>query len=246
MFEIDNILFLAFIGLGALIQTITGFAMGLVIIGGVTLFGVADISFAAAVISLISSFNIMLALRTSYKHVNWGYVKKVAISMVPALLAGVWLLNYLSYESYTLLKKLLGGVIVGAGILMMLKPTPFRQVPADFWLWSVGGLGGLIGGMFSAGGAPLAYYMYRQPLEVNIIRATLLAFFAVTTLARSIVVGIDGQLTADVWTIVMLAVPLVLLVTVGTTRMLHLIPDVLVRKIVFVLLIFMGLFLIVR
>ncbi|MBT6584783.1 MAG: sulfite exporter TauE/SafE family protein, partial [Gammaproteobacteria bacterium] len=49
--EINTILFLVIVVLGALVQTLTGFAMGLVIVVGVALFDITDIAFAAAVVS---------------------------------------------------------------------------------------------------------------------------------------------------------------------------------------------------
>jgi hypothetical protein len=39
------------------VQTLTGFAMGLIIMAGVALFNIADIAFTAAVVSFISLTN---------------------------------------------------------------------------------------------------------------------------------------------------------------------------------------------
>ena len=52
--EINTILFLAVVALGAVVQSDTGFAMGLVTMVGITVLGVADIAFSAAVVSFIS------------------------------------------------------------------------------------------------------------------------------------------------------------------------------------------------
>jgi len=41
VFEINTILFLAAVALGAIVQTITGFAMGLITMAGVAVFGIA-------------------------------------------------------------------------------------------------------------------------------------------------------------------------------------------------------------
>ena len=61
--EINTILFLVIVVLGALVQTLTGFAMGLIIMVGVALFNIADIAFTAAVVSFISLTNAGIALR---------------------------------------------------------------------------------------------------------------------------------------------------------------------------------------
>lgn len=246
MFENDLPLLLLFIGFGALIQTITGFAMGLIIIGGVTLFGVADITFTAMLISLISMLNTLLALRHSYRSINWKYVRNVSLTMIPALVFGVWILDFLSSTSYQVLRKLLGVVIVLGGVLLVLKPKPYNQTPSTIWLWLVGSMGGVIAGLFSAGGAPLAYYMYRQPMEISVIRSTLLAFFTLTTLSRSVVVAVNGQLNTEVLKVTLLAIPVVMVVTISTSRILHLLPDGQIRRLVFALLILMGMLLIIR
>ncbi|SVE53193.1 uncharacterized protein METZ01_LOCUS506047 [marine metagenome] len=51
--EINTILFLAVVALGAVVKSVTGFAMGLVTMAGITVLGVADIAFSAAVASFI-------------------------------------------------------------------------------------------------------------------------------------------------------------------------------------------------
>jgi len=241
---IEFFTFLLCVAVGAFIQTITGFAMGLIIIGGVTLFGLADISFAAAVISLISLVNTGVALRSTYKFVNYRYLKEISFSLVPMMIIGVLVLNYLSGAAYGLLKAILGVVIITAGILLMLKPSTNSLPATRFKTMLTGSLGGVIAGMFSAGGAPLAYFMYREPLTLVVVRATLLSFFAVSTLGRTIIVAIDGQLSEDVLVSAAVSIPVVVLVTMGTVKISHLIPDSIVRKIVFILLILMGLLLI--
>ncbi len=87
--------------------------------------------------------------------------------------------------------------------------------------------------------------MYRHPLEIQVIRATLLAVFALSTLWRTVVVAGAGHVTADVLKVAALSVPVVVLTTLMTGKALPLIPDKVVRRLVFVLMIAVGLFLIV-
>ncbi|MFT7688537.1 MAG: putative membrane protein YfcA [Candidatus Azotimanducaceae bacterium] len=242
--ELNSLLILLLIVFGTIVQTTTGFAMGLIIIGGVTVLGLAEIEMAAAIVSLISLVNAFVALRYSYKYVDKEFLKWIALGMLPMILLGVFILDYLSGESGVFLRKLLGFVIVSAGILLMLKPTPFPKVSGKLTQIMVGASGGLMGGMYGAGGAPLAYLMYRQPLDLNVIRATLLGSFALSTIFRTLSISVAGQVTGDVLKLVGLAVPLVIVVTLLTNKVTHLLPDVLIRRFVFILLIFLGLFLI--
>jgi len=58
-----------------------------------------------------------------------------------------------------------------------------------------------------------------------------------------LVVGFSGQINNNIVLLSLLAIPLVILVTILTARINHLLPDALVRRLVFVLLILLGLFL---
>jgi uncharacterized protein len=237
--------FLALVAVGAAVQSITGFAMALIVMGGVTALGVADISFSAAVVSLISMANAVLALRHSYKSVDLRMWLLMLTGLVPMTVVGVILLTVFSGEYYAWLRTLLGVVIIGAGSLMMAQPRPFsRASPANAAV-AVGGLGGLIGGLYGAGGAALAWFMYRQPLDIIVVRSTLLATFFVSTASRSLVVGLSGQLTEEVLIVAGISLPLVILITVLSTRIAPRVPDRLIRRFVFVLLILLGASLIV-
>ena len=94
--------------------------------------------------------------------------------------------------------------------------------------------------MFSTGGAPIAFFMYRQPLALAVVRATLLAIFTLTNLARTSFIGVSGQLDGDIMLVSAIAVPLVLIVTPLARRWSPANADTLIRQSVFVLLILIG------
>lgn len=244
MVETNTIVFLAIVMLGAVVQTITGFAMGLMIMAGVAVFAIADIGFAAAVVSFISLVNALVALRRGHRHVEWHFVKWMLAGLIPCIAVGLGLLYLLSEHYYQLLRMLLGAVIVLAGVLLMIAPAPFEKPSGGLPVACCGALGGVLAGLYSAGGAPLAYFMYRQPLAIDAIRFSLLAVFGFTTLSRSVLVGVSGQLTWDILWISGISIPLVVITTLVTTRFVPLIPDRMVRILVFVVLMLAGGFLI--
>ncbi|MFT4820082.1 MAG: putative membrane protein YfcA [Candidatus Azotimanducaceae bacterium] len=243
MLDYNNLLFLLLVGLGAMVQTLTGFAMGLIIMGGVTAMGLASISDTAAVVSLVSLLNTSLALRRCYHLIDYSYVISLACAMLPAILLGVFIMSYLAEVYADGLRMLLGLVIVAAGTLLMLTPQPYAKASGILGKALAGVAGGLMGGMYGAGGAPLAYLMYRQPLPVNIVRASLLGLFAISTLVRTAVVGAAGQINHNVLSLSAMAMPLVIIVTLITVRLSHRVSDALVRRCAFVLLILLGVFL---
>jgi hypothetical protein len=137
--EINTILFLVVVVLGALVQTVTGFAMGLIIMAGVALFNITDIAFAAAVVSFISLTNAGVALRYGHRHVDWLFVRRILLGMIPAMALGIALLTYLSEHYYALLKLLLGFVIILAGTSLMLAPAPFGSRSSSLMFTVFGG-----------------------------------------------------------------------------------------------------------
>ena len=91
----DTLTFLLLIAMGSLVQTITGFAMGLIVMGGVALLGILELTSAAAVVSLVSMVNILVALRRTYRFIHWPLVKAVIVGMVPMVFVGVRVMDYI-------------------------------------------------------------------------------------------------------------------------------------------------------
>ena len=94
---------------------------------------------------------------------------------------------------------------------MAIRPRPLVEVSGGFFAWTCGLLGGLLGGMFSASGPVLGWFGYSQPLALNVIRATLLSSFFMTTSTRTVLVGFQGGLTETVLTYAALGIPAVIL-----------------------------------
>jgi len=158
---------------------------------------------------------------------------------------GITLLTYLSEHHYLLLKTLLGFVIILAGTSLMIAPAPNSAQSSGLMFTLFGTFGGLLAGLYSAGGAPVAYFAYRQPLSINTIRFSLLAVLCVSTAIRAAMVGVSGQLSIAILQMSAVAIPLVIGVTLLASRYVQLVPDHLVRRSVFIVLIVAGIFLIV-
>lgn len=207
------IAFLLLIVLGSYIQTVTGFALGLIVMGSATLLQLASIEFTAVVINLVSFWNILFALWGRLHQIHRRVVVAAVVGMIPSLLLGFWLLGYLSSSASHLLRQILGLFIVAAAVLLVLRPHP-RPVALG-WGWDglMGALGGIFGGLFSTAGPPLVYHLYRQPYPIGVVKSTLLAIFGVTVVTRLTVVVSYSTVSALQWTTALLAVPLVYLAT---------------------------------
>ena len=229
----------------AYVQTVSGFALGLIVMGAIGALELAPLPFAALVVSLISLVNVLSALRGRWHDVAGPTLRVATLSMVPAVLAGLALLLWLESAWLAGLRGLLGGFILGGGLLLLMRPHP-RPTPAPLWkagLW--GGIAGLFGGLFSTAGPPIVFHLYREPLGIPAVRATLLAFFAATTLTRILITGAAGAIDSEVLRWVTAGLPAVLLGTWAGRRFPPHLPDLAMRRIAFLLLAGLGLALLV-
>lgn len=181
----DNLItFILLASLGSFVQGLSGFALGLIVLGSVTLLGLASIPFTAAVISLISLANGGWVLARHPRAIHWNSVAWSIAGLIPMVGVGMALLGYMDTELPTRLRQLAGGVILLAGIIMMLRPHPHAHVSGRFSTLLAGAAGGVLGGLFSTAGPPVVFHLYRQPWTLGAIRSTLLTIFVISTVAR--------------------------------------------------------------
>lgn len=234
-------LFAALVLAAAYVQTVSGFALGLIVMGAVGALHLAPIAFAALVVSVISLVNVLSALWGRWHDVDRRLLRAAAAAMVPTVLGGLALLDWLQSAWLEGLRAMLGGFILAAGVLLMLRPHP-RLAPSPLWkavLW--GGIAGLFGGLFSTAGPPIVFHLYREPIGIPAIRATLLAFFAIATLTRIAATGATGAIDGAVLAWLAVGVPAVLVGTWAGRRFPPALPDLAMRRIAFVLLAGLGL-----
>ncbi len=232
--------FLLLVLLGTYVQSVTGFAMGMIItatVGGSKLLPLPELT---AVVSLLSLLNVVLALRG-----DWGLIQPrifcwIMLGMVPAIALGLWLLLWLDATAQAWLYLALGVFVTLGSLSMTLKPVTLPQPSASVSCLAAGLAGGLVGGMFSASGPVMGWFNYRQPLPLAAVRATLLGCFAITTSVRTLLVGATGGLTSDVWLYTALAVPVVVFGTWAGRRWPPPLAEATMKRSAFALLLVMG------
>lgn len=231
---------------GSYVQSVAGFAMGMIIMAVMVGGGLVDVPVITAVVSLLSLVNILLALRGRGRHLARGVFAWTAAGLVPAVAVGVWLLDHLDARAQWLVELLLGLFIVTGSLSMMLRPRPKARLSPPWACLIAGFSGGVLGGLFSASGPVLGWFNYRQPLTVTEIRTTLLAIFALTTTFRTLVVGWAGGLTPTVWGLFAAGLPLVLLGTWAGRAFPPPVSETALKRLAFALLLVMGSWSLVR
>ncbi|OUR74945.1 hypothetical protein A9Q75_19610 [Colwellia psychrerythraea] len=237
--------FMAILAVATYVQTVTGFALGMIVMGAVTVSGLVPIAFTSVIISTVTLFNCLFVLKGEFRTFDYSLAAKTCIGIFPGLFIGLILLDYMSSSFGELLQLLLGLTIIIAGLLIILKPKPLKK-KSQGWAFGLSGVAsGLLAGLFSMGGPPLVYLFYRQPLELKTIRLCLLSVFLVSSVSRITMVGFQGGLSWNMLYFSLLCMPVVMTFSwVGK----HFPPPLSatnMRRVAFTLLIVIGLSLII-
>lgn len=243
----ENVLpLLAVIALASYFQTVTGFGLGMIVMGATSGFGLASLANVAAVVSLVTLANSAVALPGKLQHIDWHAAGAASIGILPAIVIGLVLLEYLSTWASHLLQLLLGLVILHGSASFAFHPAQLTRRSSDSGFLASGFFSGLSGGLFGVAGPPLIIQFYRQPIAPVAVRNTLLLLFAETAAARALFLGVQGRLDAEIWTLTAFSVPIVALATLIGRRYPPPLPPRAMRRAVFVVLILIGGYLVIK
>lgn len=234
-------LLLVVIAIGTYFQTVTGFGLAMIVIGLSSGMGLTSVPFIATVVSIITLVNSAVALLRHMHHIDWRLTNTTLLGIVPSSVIGVILLNYLNAQATSLLEFLLGAVIVYSGISFALNPRQRKQESSLFSFFGIGFVSGLCGGLFGIPGPPVIFHLYRQPLEITMIRNMLLLMFACTAFSRTFYEAITVGLPKETLTVSALAIPCVAIMTVLAQRFPPPISAYSLRRLTFITLVLIGL-----
>ena len=213
-----HVAFVLFVVISAYAQTLTGFAQSLILLGLVGMTDIVPLPDAVNAATVLGFFNAwtMLYWRwpVRFEPVLWPAVAASAAGIV----AGAFLLTWLAGTAYEALRFILGLGIVGCALLLWSKATPLPAISPPTTFAAVGGLSGLMAGMFSTPGPPMVYLMYRQPLAHARIQESLLLIFGIGSILRLSVVVPSGHFSLQSFQLAAEALPAVILVTTFASR----------------------------
>ncbi|UUM32122.1 sulfite exporter TauE/SafE family protein [Vibrio japonicus] len=231
---------LAAIVIGTYFQTVTGFGLGIIVIGLTVSLNLVALPVIAAVVSIVTLFNCLVALVGKPLSGELKITLALVVGIVPGVIAGVFLLGQLNESATNILRVLLGIMILAAGLNFMFKPKMLAMRSASASFLFSGFSSGLAGGLFGMAGPPIVYHLYKQPFSIELIRSTLLMVFACTSASRTAYVYFDGSLGTSIIWLSVIAVPLVALVTLVARRYPPPLSNDQLRKLVFGVLMVVG------
>jgi len=238
--------FVAIIAFATYVQTVTGFALGMIVMGAVTTFDLVPIAFTSVVISAVTFVNGLVAVKGNMEALDIKRVMYTSAGMFPAILLGLLLLDYMSSDLNHILQLLLGGAIIGAGLMIMLKPDPLPKPSSATVFATSGAAAGVMAGLFSMAGPPLVYLFYRQPFELKTIRLCLVTIFLLSAVMRTGMVGAQGGLTWEMGIFSVLCIPIVTVFTWIGKRYPPPLSNNNMRRAAFFLLILIGISLVIK
>lgn len=231
-----TLMLLGLVALAAYIQTITGFAFGLILMAGAVLLDLAPVAVVAILISFLSLFNCALSLYKKVGDLDRNIVLYCALPGLFTMALGLWALELLSAHYMNWLQLLLGIAILLSSVLLVVDPQPKTKRSGKTSFFLVGGLSGLMGGFFSTSAPPLVFHFYRQPLAPTVIRDSLLSIFLLHSIQRTAMVAYQGRIDLPILIISASAIPTVFLFTWVARRFPPPISHINLRRIAFVLL----------
>ena len=111
----------ALLGLATLLQTLSGFGFGLMVVSSFTLFGILPLTATTFMVSFLSLFNSISLVVKNTEQINRRAFTIILVSGIPFMAVGYALLEYLSVGMATWLNLLLGLAILSCCGLFLIK-----------------------------------------------------------------------------------------------------------------------------
>jgi uncharacterized membrane protein YfcA len=192
------------------------------------------VAFGAATISIT-------VLLSSWRSVELKSAWKLIISTLVGLPIGIYVLKY---APESIVKGVLGAVLIGFGLYSLVKPK-LPELRSEIWVYLFGLAAGILGSAYNANGPPVVVYGTLKGWSPDKFRATLQAFFLPTGMSILISHGLAGLWTPTVLRLYAYGLPFALLAIFLGGKLNKMIPPGKFNSVVYVVLILMGVLLFV-
>lgn len=191
---------------GAFLQGVTGFGFGMVTMALMPC--VMGARTSSIVVVFLASMNAVYLSWRLRRWVDWGILAPLFAGAAVGVPLGVHALRVLPEFA---LKRLIGLTLLlycaYRGWRMFRGERIERSLPA--WTrFPVGLVAGVLGGTANMGGPPVILYVYSQPWTRELIRTTLVTYFAGATLMKIVLLVVHGMVNVSHLGI-LLAMPIV-------------------------------------
>jgi len=193
----------------AAVQGFLGFGYGVIVMAVLTLS--SDLVHATAFVNISSLVLSAAMVWREPRRILWPVVLRI----LPAMLVGMTIgLTALREVERDVMVPLLGGLIVAIAAWNLASP---RLHSGESWLldFVFGGVAGVFSGAFNTGGPPLVIHLYRRSEAPLTLVVTMQAIFIGSGVGRAAMAGARGLIPGGAALEGLLALPVVLLGTLG-------------------------------
>ena len=222
------------------VQGVTGFGGALVAIPLLSL--VMDVKQAVPLSILNGLVTTTTMAYTLRHHVDWRKILPMLIGSLPGTLLGTLLLKQADTVQ---ISRMLGLLLVMVSLFnLRFAPRPIN--PSRFWAPVAGFFSGVITATVGAGGPPVIIYATLHDWSKDEIRATLTGFFVINGYVTAAFHAAGGVITAHTLHLFALTGGCVLLGTMAGSRLSTRMPRRTYLRIVYLLLIALGVMMLLR
>lgn len=234
----EKAIFITLFAAAYVVQGITGFAGNVMAMPvGMATIGLHE---TVAVLNVAGVIGCGMMAVTNLKNVNWRQLGYILAVMTPFVFVGIWLDTVLPTD---ILARIYGVVVLVVAIRFLVsKRQRFLGKPALFAILVVAGL---IQGMFVSGGAVLAIYAVQKLTDKQEFRATLSALWTILNFGYGIVSVMNGYFTPDAVQVSLVIIPILFVTTYVGNKLQKRISQEAFLKLVYVLLVIIGIILLV-
>lgn len=225
-----TVFFAAVCFVGAVLQSVSGFGFGILLMSVLPHFlpryatGLASSTLLAATLSIF-------ILCKEYKYVNWRKILPTIIGNFVAVAAVAFLWKG---EADAIMKKALGVFLILLSAYFVYFNRKVK-IKASFKAGAASGaLGGAMNSLFSMGGPPVVAYLLAAAGSTKEYRASLQAYFVISSAGVSIARFANGMITSDVLFYYIIGMPSVVLGLFVGLKLYKRINDEMLRKIIYI------------
>jgi uncharacterized membrane protein YfcA len=225
--------------IGCFTQGLTGFGLGLVTMALLpVIIGLRQATPLVALVGIVLELIMMIRYREAFQFKSIWPLLAACVIGIPI---GVFYLIRVD-ETITLFAL---GVVTFSYALYALIGFRLPKLSHSIWVWIFGILGGVLGGAYNTGGPPVILYGNCRRWSPDEFKGKLASFFLVGSLMAGIAHWVSGNITPNVFSLFASTLPALILGYLLSQFMDRWLNPETFRKVVLVLLVFLGINLIV-
>ena len=176
------------------IQRVSGFGFGIFIMTILPLL-MPSYGEATTLSGILSALQSLYVLASLWKHVKWKRLLPILAAFVVSSYIAI---QFVGYVSDTNLKQILGGVLIIMSIYFLFISERISIRPTTTMQFSMGGLSGILGGLFAMQGPPAVLYFVASERDKTKYMAMTQGYFFIGNIAMTLFRAGEGYLTHDV------------------------------------------------